>query len=290
MAIKPIRLTIYDPDKDRHYSAIKILPLSDEGFSIIFPRFVDSNEGKLEKINLEYVDYGTKINVTRNNTAQYHADDIVKFSYHEDGFVQFSSATNNKIISGKYTNGKPKGLGVQSWPLSDPISTGPSFTLSIWGLDNLAEQSTKKIDPRFIFRTDAAKTDNAHSSGNRKRELFAMEVFVLKSKSAEQSIVGSNNDGSENAFMSMMQDREDLSFFLRMRRLVRIVRLPNPNVVLGISWMRFLIDDNNKSDHGYYFGGPSDGKSSLLATYPLNASDIESPLKDIMYRGVASSG
>lgn len=285
MSMKPIRITIYDPDKNRYYSAVKILPLSDGGFSIVFPRFIDSNIGKLEKIALGYEDYGTKMDVTHDNTEQYRAEDIAKFSYHDDGFVQFSSATNNKIRSGRDENGRPKGLGVISWPLSNPISTGPSFALSVWGLESLTEQKAKKIDSRYVFRTDAAKTEGKQKLDRGQRELFGMEIFVLKSAEAEQSIVRSDTDGSEKAYMAMMQDRKDLSFFLRLRRLIRIVRLPNPDIILGISWMRLHVSES-KNNHGYYFGGPSDGKYALLATYPLDSSDAESPLKDIMYSEV----
>lgn len=59
------------------------------------------------------------------------ADDVrVKLSHHPSGFVQFSG---EGIKSGP--NGM--GIGVQSWPLSDPVP-GPMFAVTVWGLDDYA--------------------------------------------------------------------------------------------------------------------------------------------------------
>lgn len=51
----------------------------------------------------------------------------LKISHHRDGFLQFSG---EGIISGRTKDGKPKGIGTRSWPLSQP-TLGPAFALSL---------------------------------------------------------------------------------------------------------------------------------------------------------------
>jgi hypothetical protein len=49
----------------------------------------------------------------------------LKISHHPDGFLQFSG---EGIRSGRDESGKPRGIGVTSWPLDNP-TFGPSFSL-----------------------------------------------------------------------------------------------------------------------------------------------------------------
>jgi hypothetical protein len=50
----------------------------------------------------------------------------LKISHHPDGFLQFSG---EGIVSGRDDQGRPKGLGIFSWPLPRPTS-GPSFQIA----------------------------------------------------------------------------------------------------------------------------------------------------------------
>jgi len=49
----------------------------------------------------------------------------LKISHHPDGFLQFSG---EGVRSGRDEAGKPRGIGVMSWPLNNP-TFGPSFSL-----------------------------------------------------------------------------------------------------------------------------------------------------------------
>lgn len=53
-------------------------------------------------------------------------DQRLKLSHHPDGFLQFSG---QGITSGRDDTGKPKGMGVFSWPLFKP-TLGPSFSIA----------------------------------------------------------------------------------------------------------------------------------------------------------------
>ena len=56
----------------------------------------------------------------------------LKLSHHIDGFVHFSGSG---IVSGKdKRTGTIKGIGIQSWPLTNPID-GPAFGISLDGIE-----------------------------------------------------------------------------------------------------------------------------------------------------------
>ena len=64
-------------------------------------------------------------------------EDRVKLSYHPDGFVQFSGEIGGKVISGKdFTTGLPKGIGLTTKTIYKPVFSGPTFGLTVWGLDD----------------------------------------------------------------------------------------------------------------------------------------------------------
>jgi hypothetical protein len=78
----------------------------------------------------------------------------VKLSYHTDGFAQFSSETAGKIISGRDpSTGVPKGLGLFTRPLTNPIRTGPSASVSVFGIDEF-EGVSGRDDPLIFEPSD----------------------------------------------------------------------------------------------------------------------------------------
>jgi hypothetical protein len=61
------------------------------------------------------------------------ADDArIKLSHHPDGFLQFSGSG---LVSGKNPDGSAKGIGIQSWPLTQGCR-GPAFGVTISGVDD----------------------------------------------------------------------------------------------------------------------------------------------------------
>jgi hypothetical protein len=67
----------------------------------------------------------------------------LKLSHHPDGFVQFSG---EGIVSGRDGTGRPKGIGIMSFPLARPPRTGPSFACAIFGLDDFASGNPHRAD------------------------------------------------------------------------------------------------------------------------------------------------
>ncbi len=94
-----------------------------------------ATQGWLAKLPVNYALVGQAHVPLDCCIEQYNASDKVKLSYHPDGFAQFSGINNGRIISGRDSiTGAAKGLGLLTAPLSDPILTGPSFSLVIWGI------------------------------------------------------------------------------------------------------------------------------------------------------------
>jgi len=86
--------------------------------------------------------------VRHEDITAFCANDRVKLSYHPDGFVQFSGEIGGTVISGKDpTTGQPRGIGLKINPLSRPIFSGPTFGVTVWGLDEFQQvkEGTKNV-------------------------------------------------------------------------------------------------------------------------------------------------
>jgi hypothetical protein len=277
MATDKINITILD-EESKYRKFFKIIPYRSGGFAIVLPKFVDSQTGRLEKTLVTYENMGTHIETKRDESEQYGANDIVKFSYHTDGFVQFSSTTNDKIVSGRNPDGTPKGLGVFSWPLNNPISTGPSMSMTIWGLDRLSEETENKVDKRYLFEVGKA---SPHPKATYKRDdelAFAMAMYIIPN-----SIRGDIHevDGKKISHLAMIQQLPDGSSFMRLREQVTIVEIPDQDYRIGISW--FFIPKKSESEFGYMFFGPTDGKRGLAASYPAIDYGQKLLMKDLTF-------
>lgn len=75
----------------------------------------------------------------------------LKLSHHPDGFAQFSG---EGIVSGRYENGDPKGIGIMSFPLSDPPRTGGSFACAILGLEEYEIGNPTKVGAVNFYDTN----------------------------------------------------------------------------------------------------------------------------------------
>lgn len=93
----------------------------------------------------------------------------LKLSHHPDGFLQFSG---DGVVSGRDENGQPKGIGIQSWPLTMPVS-GPSFAFVFRGVEAF-EAALKEGPNSIVFRTgDQPPPDSSRDDG------LALEGFYL---------------------------------------------------------------------------------------------------------------
>lgn len=116
----------------------KIIPYKDGGFALVAP-YHSARSGYVAKFPVDYTKVG-KFAVSLDELVGFTADDRVKLSYHPDGFAQFSSEIQGRVISGRDpTTGEPKGVGLITAPLSNPIRSGPSMGVTAWGLGEFEE-------------------------------------------------------------------------------------------------------------------------------------------------------
>lgn len=124
--------------KKNIHKLLKITPHADGGFNVLMP-YCKIKKGYVFKWDKNYskkIEY-----ISQDDMIQdFSINKNTKLSIHKSGFVQFSG---QGILSGidRYTN-KPKGMGVQSSPLSRPIKSGPTFGAVIWGI-SLYDRYTK---------------------------------------------------------------------------------------------------------------------------------------------------
>ena len=235
----------------------KIVPYTDGGFAIMLPHHA-AKQGCLIKHRVRY-GLGDHA-ISRDEMDTYTSEDRVKLSIHPDGFVQFSGENPRKIISGRDPNtGQPKGLGLFSRPLDQPILSGPTFGVGVWGLAdfdlliNLGQRGTMVFDESDLYyRNCTSSTWNA----------YLIEGFVL---STELLWTARVQNGKEvvKVFHPFYQGKGAL-FDLR------VIVLPSQPVFLGMLASRTCLE--HKAPSGFTFGGPSDGTYMLNAIYPLPKS------------------
>jgi hypothetical protein len=134
MPAQETRVALRDPQTGHLHKITKFVAYKEGGFAILTP-YHNARSGCLAILPVDYRKTG-EFEVGHQEATEFSAADRVKLSYHPDGFVQFSSEIGGTIISGKdHTTGQPKGIGLMTNPLARPISSGPTFGLTIWGLD-----------------------------------------------------------------------------------------------------------------------------------------------------------
>lgn len=112
---------------------------------------------RFAKMTIRYGHHGEDIVIPKENTLDSgfaDNDQHLKLSHHPDGFIQFSG---KGIVSGKDSEGNPKGMAIQSWPLSHPC-LGPAFGMTLLGLESF-EVATNTKDSDCIFEHEQLAPD-----------------------------------------------------------------------------------------------------------------------------------
>jgi hypothetical protein len=115
----------------------KLVPLADGGWSLIPLLNPDPFPGWwLAEIATDYSRGGTMRSHGDDLLAEYRSDHPVKLSVHGGGFVQFSRVGQRGVVSGRdKISRRPRGLGYESRPVTDPPRSGSMFTMTAWGLE-----------------------------------------------------------------------------------------------------------------------------------------------------------
>jgi hypothetical protein len=144
-------IAIREESGGRPRKITKVVSLGDQGFSVIVP-YHRVKTGVVGKMPIDYKRTGL-YTIPTADFESFTAEDRVKLSYHSDGFAQFSGENPGKIISGRDpVTGQPKGVGLFTHPLSNPIRSGPSVGITAWGLNNFDELDNDR--DALIFEPD----------------------------------------------------------------------------------------------------------------------------------------
>ena len=84
-------------------------------------------------------------------------DKEIKLSHHFDGFMQFSGAG---LVSGRDDEGNIRGVGVDTWPLTQP-TRGPAFALAITDLEHLAVETSDSAETLLFTEDDVTPLPSA---------------------------------------------------------------------------------------------------------------------------------
>lgn len=173
MSKNPREISVIVNHNSNPYRIIKILRHSKTGFAVFVPEHFPS--GWLGKYR---INYGQRVSYVPLEAfpVRFSTTRPVKLSYHPDGFVQFSTVTQ-PILSGVSTLGTPKGLGIHTQPLHNPIRTGPVVGVTIWGLHTFSPYQHGGKNAEFEFQESDIPGWPGHPTGTQLAYLLELHLF-----------------------------------------------------------------------------------------------------------------
>lgn len=249
---KEIRILFRENSAGKLRRLTKIIRHNDGGFSIGSPNHAVTGGFLLKSP----IDYRTRIGrVLYSDGVQYRTTHLAKLSIHPSGFAQFSSSNKGEIISGvDPITGEAKGLGVHSWPLATPITTGPTATVEIWGYTDFLTH-TQSVAKCIVINLD----DLENHGQDGKNSSLQLNFFVLAANKKDQI---SAENGEKFYYHPCI--------FEGSRRILklRVIELLNSQSFIGI-WAH-KNSNNLRPDSGWQLCGPGSRPSGNVAMV-LNA-------------------
>jgi hypothetical protein len=139
------RYTVLFNKNRTNYKLCKIIFGADGSYYVTVP-YHSANKGVFLKYTVNYSKLEMVIPFQQALDMASGDQSRIKLSHHPDGFIQFSG---KGLISGKDKDGSIRGMGVMSWPLTNPVH-GPAFGIVILGVDEFEQESRPK-GKRCIF-------------------------------------------------------------------------------------------------------------------------------------------
>jgi hypothetical protein len=247
----------------------KFASLGNDGFSVLMP-YHKSRSGFVGKILFDPMLRGGLSFGPPEDLHMFSATDRVKLSYHGDGFVHFSGEIKGKIISGlDPVTKEPKGVGLKTNPLTNPISSGPTFAVQAWGLDDFdaLEEDTNAL----IFGPDGFYSLGAPAASYS----YSLQWLVYPASAWFTMI--------EQDLVILLSGGVTGSVGFRAREM-NVVEMQQLDVVLAGFGMRFPVCFQSPS--GWVLSGPAKRPKSgmgygLTACYPKSAMPLERSVPSI---------
>ena len=181
---------------------------------------------------------------------EFSSNNRPQLSIHTSGFVQFSGKNINSGINPE--TGEIKGAGLHSNPLFAPISSGPTFGIQLWGIEEGFELSSKENECDIVYEKDDFIIKKIKPAD--KLNTFLIEGWVLPP-----------NDRLAHMCMWKKQGKEKIT--LSFPRYIPcpgavftldVIRLKNTSSFIALN--PFITDTGFATDHpfGFLLGGPSE--------------------------------
>lgn len=234
------------------YNVTSIYLLSDGSFKIDVP-YCPYDQGVAMKFPVDYRKRDFYISVN-DVVEKFKSTNRPQLTIHASGFVHFSG---KGIRSGIYTiTGKPKGIGLYSRPLDNPIHSGPTAAVVVWGLDkfefnsNSGEKIINFREDHFTKRNIQTETDNLTPN------TYNLEIFVFPEKMAPGIIKMGNGEVATFQFYNYAEQPGAIFTF-------PVIRLKNHSSFLGV--LPFLTFTNFPfiSEYGFQITSPSGLEKSM---------------------------
>jgi len=213
------------------------------------------------------------------------ASDRVKLSIHLDGFVQFSGENTKRIVSGRHPEtGEPKGIGIVFDHSIEGIRSGPLFAITIWGIEDFAEQK-HPVGSCLEFSQEDIYSDRPLLCGG-DQIAYAFEFFILDCSILRRE----RRFCSRGDFVRLELPRSDTTIIYRHD--LRVIDLPGQSNFLGCLVSRISVTEQSPS--GYQMSGPSfapfgsDDFVTIRACYPAPDFGQFGPLSKSIDRGDTS--
>jgi hypothetical protein len=133
-------IVVFETPAARH-KLCRVLFQNDGSYAVVCP-YHTAREAVLFKATVNYSRKEQEVALEQTVDVAHSTDPDarIKLSHHASGLVQFSGPN---VMSGVDEHGNIKGVGVQSWPLSQPVK-GPAFVLTIWGVEHFEQAGALK--------------------------------------------------------------------------------------------------------------------------------------------------
>lgn len=266
MSVKKIKIGIIDTGNI--YKVTNIYLLSDGSFKVDIP-YCKCAKGIISRAS---IGYGSGIH-KGDFVQQFSINNRPQLSIHSSGFVQFSG---KGIISGIDAQGKIKGMGLHSNPLKTPISSGPTFGIQLWGLEDGFEISHEEEKYDVLFEKSDFVPRNVQSG--KELNTYIIEGWVLPYNEKLASQCMWKKDGKEKITLSFPQ----------------YIHSPNAVFTLDVIWLKtlkvfiglspFITDTGfpDNSPFGFVLGGPSEqSKDNPTKRIIMNAMSANIYKKDL---------
>ena len=255
---------------------LRLLALADGSFAISSP-YHAAKKGALSKVQLpDYLDLplGRAAVPMGRAIEEFKVEGSVKLMYHAGGFVQFSRGDKAKIRSGRLPPEHfliPKGLGIETNPLTSPIDSGPSVGALFYGITTCAQLDPNEKTPVLLFSEGDILDREPH--GGDAYHHFMVDIYVIDAGRRREAYLSGGRLLVDNP-----DPRPD-----RVPGPARVFDLPTPLASLAIRVVRFHPgpEETRPPHPTYLMSGPRSliGGYMLAATYTTGHrdEDLEEP-------------